>query len=500
MTELQSKIILCKGIDVDRDYVNVLNYTEQQMVELCSNVAHKINERNNYSFINVTEKIYVDFTYDECLRANYIAFQNPHYSNKWFFAWIDDITLKSESSVELSFTVDAWSTWFSKWSPKSCFVNREHVNNDTIGINTQSESVNTGNTYIANSTTGKIFNRLSVLITRNYKEDDVVHGHYFSGIYNGLKYDIFNYPVSVESIDNVLEQHKQEIVRIEQFPSWISANNEFSRSEYVDLPNNNTLDGYVPVNQKLLTFPYKRYHIVSTSGGETELKPELFGESKQLQMMGGLVPSSYMIIFPINYNGHQQDITNIIRLDSNLESAWSSDTYINGIMDKKTNDMLNLISNGVNGISNIGVGMASQDLSGSSVYNSTTNLLNGIDDYVRERNKSGTVHGTSGSNSGDFQTGIFGFYIFEETIKREFAEAIDSYFTRFGYAINKTKVPNITGRRNWNYVEIGGHEDIVNGDVPSKYTEIINNACRKGVTIWHHHSSIGNFTLDNSII
>lgn len=38
------------------------------------------------------------------------------------------------------------------------------------------------------------------------------------------------------------------------------------------------------------------------------------------------------------------------------------------------------------------------------------------------------------------------------------------------------------------------------GDVPSKYMDIINNACRRGVTIWHNHDNIGNYNLDNTIV
>lgn len=69
-----------------------------------------------------------------------------------------------------------------------------------------------------------------------------------------------------------------------------------------------------------------------------------------------------------------------------------------------------------------------------------------------------------------------------------------------GYKICKLENPNITGRRNWNYIEIGGSEEIGFGDVPSKYMETINNACRRGVTIWHNHANIGNYNLDNAII
>ena len=84
--------------------------------------------------------------------------------------------------------------------------------------------------------------------------------------------------------------------------------------------------------------------------------------------------------------------------------------------------------------------------------------------------------------------------------KNENLIAIDNYFTRFGYKVNVLKVPNITGRTYWNYVEIGASEDIGYGDVPSNYMEVINNACRRGVTIWHNHANLGNYSLNNTIV
>ena len=84
--------------------------------------------------------------------------------------------------------------------------------------------------------------------------------------------------------------------------------------------------------------------------------------------------------------------------------------------------------------------------------------------------------------------------------KTEYIKIIDDYFTRFGYQINRVKKPNIYGRQYWNYIEIGQNEDIGYGEVPPKYMEIINNACRKGTTIWHSHNDIGDYTLNNNII
>lgn len=70
----------------------------------------------------------------------------------------------------------------------------------------------------------------------------------------------------------------------------------------------------------------------------------------------------------------------------------------------------------------------------------------------------------------------------------------------FGYKIAKLDTPNINGRTYWNYIEIGSSEDIGYGDVPTKFMDIINNACRKGVTIWHNHTNIGNYNLNNTIV
>lgn len=84
--------------------------------------------------------------------------------------------------------------------------------------------------------------------------------------------------------------------------------------------------------------------------------------------------------------------------------------------------------------------------------------------------------------------------------KKEYLQIIDDYFTRFGYKINRVKVPNITGRQNFNFVEIGSEDVIGYGTVPAVYMDNINNACRKGVTIWHSHTNLGNFNVNNNIV
>ena len=114
MATLRSEIILCKGIRMDKQYVNVLSYTESDMLTLCRSNTHKVASQDDYSFIRTTGNIKTSFSYSQALQSNYIAFQNKDYSNKWFFDFIDDVIYKGENNTEIRYTIDAWATWYDK--------------------------------------------------------------------------------------------------------------------------------------------------------------------------------------------------------------------------------------------------------------------------------------------------------------------------------------------------------------------------------------------------
>ena len=92
-----SKIIICKNIKLEKDYKDVINYTEQQMVTLCTTNAVAID--STYSFIRSEKNVIkTSFSYEDALKCNYMAFQNPDYSNKWFFAFIDDVEYANDGT------------------------------------------------------------------------------------------------------------------------------------------------------------------------------------------------------------------------------------------------------------------------------------------------------------------------------------------------------------------------------------------------------------------
>ena len=145
MSELNSKVIIAKGIKMDRSYNNVLSYSESDLLTLMQSESHYVASYYKFSFIQQQKSMVVNFTYSQCEQANYLAFQNPAYDNKWFFAWIDEVIYRGDSATEITFTIDAWSTWYGSWTKKTCYIERQHVLNDTIGANTVPENLDIGN-------------------------------------------------------------------------------------------------------------------------------------------------------------------------------------------------------------------------------------------------------------------------------------------------------------------------------------------------------------------
>ena len=89
-------------------------------------------------------------------------------------------------------------------------------------------------------------------------------------------------------------------------------------------------------------------------------------------------------------------------------------------------------------------------------------------------------------------------------IRPEYAEIIDNYFSCFGYAIRKVKVPDITSRTQWNYIKTKGctiKKNVANNRaVPMEAERAICAIFDKGITFWHNPYNIHNYNLNNPIV
>ena len=90
------------------------------------------------------------------------------------------------------------------------------------------------------------------------------------------------------------------------------------------------------------------------------------------------------------------------------------------------------------------------------------------------------------------------FRFYRMSIKSEYASKIDKFFDMFGYATNIVKTPNITGRRNWNYVKT--LECNFEGDIPQAYLQKIRSIFNNGITLWHNPQTMLDYSQNNDII
>lgn len=117
------------------------------------------------------------------------------------------------------------------------------------------------------------------------------------------------------------------------------------------------------------------------------------------------------------------------------------------------------------------------------------------------------VHGNISAGAiGASLSNMYSFTFRTLCLNDEYMKVIDDYFTMFGYAINKIKRPAFRTRKNFNYIKVAGDAFVVNKNnngiknIPDFALEKLNEIMRNGVTIWHNHSNLGDYSVDNSIV
>lgn len=542
-----SIIMICKNIKLDKNYQNVLTYTEEQMRELCYN--NKIDINSQFSFIEESENsLLVPFTYENCLKANYMAFQNPRYSNKWFFAFVDSVNYVSDKTTRINFTIDIFSTWFDYWSPKNCFVVREHTNNDTIGSNTIPEGLETGDfitqsmipVYIDAGLTFTI-----VAVSEFLPNFSGINPYYsvYGGLYSGLKYILFD---DYTSVSNFIRAYNSEgktdaiysvfVLPKGLFPTFTRYQTSYGdlpitlyiaddSDDYIDLyttPNITTptsLDGYTPQNNKLFIGDYN-YLLVSNNVGQNYIYKyeDFINNIARFKVVGTITMGGSIKAIPMNYKKFLDDESESmyswqygITAPKYPTCSWITDPYTNWL----TQNSINVLGIEINKDQQTGLGLLSiatggllmatgvGGLAGAGLMlGGATSMFNNMQQNYQHDKIPLQANGSTSSGDITYSAGHMYIPCFKMTIKQEYARSIDEFFTRFGYKTNRLKLPNQTGRRYFNYVEIGSSEIIGypnDKGCPAQAMEEINKMYRSGITLWHNHSRIGNYT-ENTIV
>ena len=104
-------------------------------------------------------------------------------------------------------------------------------------------------------------------------------------------------------------------------------------------------------------------------------------------------------------------------------------------------------------------------------------------------------------NNGDINVSDnkMGFFFYNKSIKREFAKVIDKFFDMFGYKVNEVKIPNITGRLNWNYVKVL-NPNIEGTEIPEFELNEFKAQLENGITFWHNPQTFRDYSQSNNIV
>ena len=540
-----SKIIICKNIKLDKSYKDVLSYTETQMVNLCTTNA--VASANNYSFIRSERGVIkTSFSYNDALKCNYMAFQNPDYSNKWFFAFIDDVEYANDGTSKIHYTIDEFSTWFDYWNPETCFVEREHVMDDTIGHNTVPEGLEYGE-YVINAT-GDVESSLNsnnfVVIGSTFLPENTLfftRNRIYGGVYSGLNYICFK---TFDDAGKFVQAYTEigqvsTLVCLFMLPrvltglsqdggDWLVGDlGNQTHIQFALLPNLSgvrtlrnaditltqpaTINGYTPKNNKLFTYPYSFLSITNNAGIQVEYRYEEFLSNTPIfSLVGVPSPQGSVWLYPNNYKKSSDSKGGYnwgLPVGKFPQGSWLSDQYTNWL----TQNGVNILGNRIDADVSHAIMGSLQALTGaaSGDYAGIGSGIGAMFGAVQESYRASMIPNQIGGqiNSGDvtFAYAKMSPTYYKMTIRSEFAAIIDDWFSKFGYKVNRVKVPNQTGRLYWNFVKIGAGESIgystnLTRSVPASSMEIINNIYRAGTTIWHDHSNLGNYSLNNTIV
>ena len=282
------------------------------------------------------------------------------------------------------------------------------------------------------------------------------------------------------------------------------------------------LASFIPKNKKLLTYPYCYFNISNNAGGSIPYHYEDFGENITFKMEGTFGASGETKAIPLDYKYIDSDEN---ALDYSISGAkfpicsWKSDSYTNWLTQNAVNMDMQwksaLIGGGIGiatggfssgmqtkGVKGIGFGggfAAGAAVAGAEMAG---NLIEIAKDQHLAKTQANLVPDQVRGNlgAGDFVWAKYKspFTYLPMCIKPEYARCIDEFFSQFGYKCNRVKIPNITGRRNWNYVKTVGC--YIEGDIPQADMQEIKNMFDNGITLWHNPIFFANYGADNDII
>lgn len=107
-------------------------------------LSNQSYQRVNKGIIKIAPPMLDDNAIDTFCDANYLAFKNTSFENKWFYAFVDRAEYINNNTVMLFYHIDVIQTYMFDWIFNQCLIEREHTTDDNFGKYTIPEGLETG--------------------------------------------------------------------------------------------------------------------------------------------------------------------------------------------------------------------------------------------------------------------------------------------------------------------------------------------------------------------
>lgn len=342
--------ILIGRVPFDNSYRHTLTFSSvSEQTSFMMGRMDSSLEKDTYTYVRMNNAIRVMFNAERLYTYDYVMYQNSNYGSKWFYAFIVGVNYVNENCTELVLELDVMQTWYFDYTLKSCFVEREHVADDTVGAHLNEEPAMPLQYQHLNFDRHVMEPRWGVLLLNAYMHyvDDEYHsngvdpcqGVWTQGQYNACRFAIYDLhdvdskqrlSLDVQSLNQhgaadtiadafTLPANCFSVEDLIKFP--IKINDTWTRTSGkvwtlqegilpmaaggVNVSKPSTLGTYTPKNNKLLCYPYNYLEIGDFTGRVEDWRYEYFGTNSFCRLSQRMVASADCqgYVTPDAYNG-----------------------------------------------------------------------------------------------------------------------------------------------------------------------------------------------------
>lgn len=543
--EPNSVIQFFKGINLDNRYLHTIYFANANAQDVWfSSKANRTLQKHSFQRYGV-EQIKVQGDVTDYLEYTYIRFKNDRNVDMWFYAFIKLVEYVNENTVLITYEIDVMQTWFiQKGTLLPCFIERQHVNDDTFGINLEAEPVGSDVydfTEIPVDNVATDFSNFNIVYctTDEPQSNEMVRDGIVCGAtYNNLPKSSATSGVLKNELLQALgswdkKQQKADIVDMFMFPTAFC--NVGHNSATYHVIHDGMLDNYTPKNNKLHSYPYSSLYITTNDATTAMYKWEYFDgdivhnpTGAQFELNATLTGGGYIELHPSAYNGITENFDAKIVMQNFPKCSWNYDAYQAWIASGgqyKTQYDLNMIQqkgalaiakqtiNDTGALASTGFSIAEGDVRPSNLLKYGTQAMNS---YLNQEQLSLKFSEARDKVSFRFNDaryepnivvgeqvpnisvgkGYLCFKFFKLHVRDDEAKRIDDFFSVYGYAINKVETPNLTGRQYWNFIKTRNAE--ISGNMPASSKSAIGRIFDGGITFWHNGDNVGNYAISVS--